>query len=67
MSDLGIFSPLVVGRDMPHPFAGATEAIPRSADRFTPIAQHHRAGLRVTKRSIEAGRDALSDAGGRLS
>lgn len=30
MSDLGIFSLLVVGRDMPHPFARADAAMERA-------------------------------------
>jgi len=33
MSNLGIFSLLVVGRDMPHPFARAAETRSRSAHR----------------------------------
>ena len=37
MSNLSIFSLLVVGRDMPHPFAGLTDELPRSTDRLTPI------------------------------
>lgn len=47
MSDLGIFSLLVVGRDMPHPFAGITDELPRSTDRLTPIV------LRPASRPLE--------------
>ena len=35
MSDLGIFSLLVVGRDMPHPFARTDAAARKRADRET--------------------------------
>ena len=42
MSDLSIFSLLVVGRDMPHPFARMAGASPRFTDRMTPAARSSR-------------------------
>jgi hypothetical protein len=40
MSNLGIFSLLVVGRDMPHPFANAQKAaIRQRSSRAPPIVQ----------------------------
>ena len=47
MSDLGIFSLLIVGRDMPHPFAGLSDEPTRSTDRLTPVV------LRPVSRALE--------------
>jgi hypothetical protein len=61
MSDLGIFSPLVVGRDMPHPFADS-QTIPRSADCFTPIARDSRRSAQATTVEPDEARPAYVQA-----
>ena len=43
MSDLGIFSPLVVGRDLPPAFIPTSGADYRRIDRSVPIAEQRKA------------------------
>jgi hypothetical protein len=49
MSNLGIFSLLVVGRDMPHPFARTEKVVQPPADRATPVVQQGEPGSRVER------------------